>query len=218
MEITCYRDTEIKRESHFLPASTYNLARQLLALYQPFFHHRLAPAFGHADVLRITTQAEAGRAKDRVAGRERGALGVDLLTREHQVERRCRADQPRQALRPSGACDRSDAGARDREGGALPGDPQEPEEVAVEPAGRRGEQGTGTERGEELGRVAHVEAVEAVPRHADHLEGLPVQGDGAAHHVAPPSEPLLPQPVAQDGDPVLPGFVLPLNEIWEPDF
>jgi hypothetical protein len=30
MEITCYRDTEIKRESHFLPASTYNLARQLL--------------------------------------------------------------------------------------------------------------------------------------------------------------------------------------------
>ncbi|SFM15874.1 hypothetical protein [Nitrosomonas communis] len=31
MEITCYRDTEIKREPHFLPASTYNLARQLLA-------------------------------------------------------------------------------------------------------------------------------------------------------------------------------------------
>lgn len=31
MEITCYRDAEIKRESHFLPASTYNLACQLLA-------------------------------------------------------------------------------------------------------------------------------------------------------------------------------------------
>ncbi len=31
MEITCYRDAEIRRESRFLPANTYNLACQLLA-------------------------------------------------------------------------------------------------------------------------------------------------------------------------------------------
>ncbi|TAJ77740.1 MAG: hypothetical protein EPO42_09300 [Gallionellaceae bacterium] len=31
MEITCYRDTELARESRFLPAATYNLAHTLLA-------------------------------------------------------------------------------------------------------------------------------------------------------------------------------------------
>ena len=31
MEITCYRDSEIKREHHQLPADTYNLALTLLA-------------------------------------------------------------------------------------------------------------------------------------------------------------------------------------------
>lgn len=31
MEITCYRDLELARESRFLPASTYNLAHTLLA-------------------------------------------------------------------------------------------------------------------------------------------------------------------------------------------
>lgn len=31
MEITCYRDSEIGRESRFLPAKTYNLAFNLLA-------------------------------------------------------------------------------------------------------------------------------------------------------------------------------------------
>lgn len=31
MEITCYRDQELKREKRFLPAATYNLAIKLLA-------------------------------------------------------------------------------------------------------------------------------------------------------------------------------------------
>ncbi|MBZ0106895.1 MAG: hypothetical protein K8H84_14860 [Sulfuricella denitrificans] len=31
MEITCYRDPELARESHLLPAATYNLAHTLLA-------------------------------------------------------------------------------------------------------------------------------------------------------------------------------------------
>lgn len=31
MEITCYRDPELSRESRFLPAATYNLAHTLLA-------------------------------------------------------------------------------------------------------------------------------------------------------------------------------------------
>ena len=31
MEITCYRDSEIRRESRFIPAKTYNLAINLIA-------------------------------------------------------------------------------------------------------------------------------------------------------------------------------------------
>lgn len=31
MEISCYRDPELAREPHYLPASTYNLAQTLLA-------------------------------------------------------------------------------------------------------------------------------------------------------------------------------------------
>lgn len=31
MEITCYRDTEMQRESLYLPAATYNLAKTLLS-------------------------------------------------------------------------------------------------------------------------------------------------------------------------------------------
>ena len=34
MEITCYRNPELTRESHFLPADTYNLALTLLARSQ----------------------------------------------------------------------------------------------------------------------------------------------------------------------------------------
>lgn len=31
MEITCYRDTELRRDLHHLPAASYNLAKTLLA-------------------------------------------------------------------------------------------------------------------------------------------------------------------------------------------